>query len=430
VVGGYVVERAQTFSEGLAVVETDQGKCGYIDTKGALAIKPLYDKCTGFWDGIAFVAQKEHLAASNTDRLASGFINSKGEAVVRLRSGITYGSFAQGLISYTDGDQEWGVMRQDGERLVKPSSRFRGILGFEDGFASFSDGTSWGVLNKQGEIVVHSKYDAAFVEGDLVEVKQRDKWGFVDLKGNEVIRLEYDDVSRFFGSRAFAKEGSRWVLIDRKGRYASKRDFEEVGIPGSAATVFLLMQKLGLGVLQWLDLVEWVQSDFFDPGAVEAALPLSGLTDRSFAGVPAWATVSEVLSALSLSEKDVPQNAVLKLSPKAAGPSATYSMEIMFDRPLRQWFSTTYDPAARATGARIQVTLQGKASGRGADVGKLITSRFDSLQQYGIKRQENLSNSDRILFANDRGEYIAVVQIQPNSVAIQFQFSADLLPHQ
>jgi hypothetical protein len=250
------------------------------------------------------------------------------------------------------------------------------------------------------------------VYGDLVMIEQHGKRGFVDFEGNEVIRPEYEAVTPFLGGRAFAKEGSRWVLIDRKGKYVSKRDFEEIG---KVVPVHVVEPDL-------------VDSDYFDAGSVVAALPLAELSDRTFAGVSAWATIDELMPRLGIAESALGVSQSVTLARLPAGSSGTYSVQLLFDRQLKGWFSGGHDPEARCGGVRLEVDLGGKAAGRGSDVAQLIVSRLEALAQHGITLQEAMSSPQRKLFANRQQEPVVVVQIAPSEVAVQYQFASDTMP--
>jgi hypothetical protein len=352
---------------------------------------------------------------SNTERSTRGFINKKGEAVVRLRANVEYGIHSEGLIPYTDGNQEWGVMRPDGEKVIKPSSRFRLITYFSNGYAPFFDGSYWGVVAADGEIAVRAKYGATFVSGDLVGVKDNEKFGFINLKGDEVIRPEFDAAMPFFGRTAIVKEGSRWVLIDRRGKSVSKRDFEEIANPAEQLARYVAGES--------------VASDFFDAGTVVGSLPLSDMSDRKFAGVPAWAPVAELMSTLGLAESQLPMNqSQIALAPQRAA-WGQHQVTVIFNEAVRQFFSSSPNAGARANGVRLQIDLQGKGRGRGADVADLIVNRLSTaLQPQRIVKQDAVSDKNKVLFANDKGEYIVAVVISPNQVNVQFQFSADLMP--
>ena len=55
-------EYRQFFSDGLQPVGNDKGKCGYINTQGAIAIDFIYDRAEPFFDGMALVEMHGHKA--------------------------------------------------------------------------------------------------------------------------------------------------------------------------------------------------------------------------------------------------------------------------------------------------------------------------------------------------------------------------------
>ncbi len=65
---------AEYFSEGLAMVEIDNSRCGYINKKGEYIIKPIFSACSNFKDGLALVI---------TDDGKKEFINKKAEIVLK-----------------------------------------------------------------------------------------------------------------------------------------------------------------------------------------------------------------------------------------------------------------------------------------------------------------------------------------------------------
>lgn len=74
-------ETAEAFSEGLAAVEVD-GKYGFIDKSGEFVIKPRFDLATKFSDGFARVIvgwNKER----KTNRIQAGVRASGGSSIIR-----------------------------------------------------------------------------------------------------------------------------------------------------------------------------------------------------------------------------------------------------------------------------------------------------------------------------------------------------------
>ena len=65
----------------------------------------------------------------------------------------------------------------------------------------------WGFCTPDKKIVIDCLYDWAypFVDGMAI-IKLKDKWKFVDKKGNEISPSNYDSISKFLGSMAIANK--------------------------------------------------------------------------------------------------------------------------------------------------------------------------------------------------------------------------------
>ena len=90
------------FHEGLCVVEVD-GKCGYIDKTGAMAIAPQFDAAYDFKHGVAFVSSD----ADSDDHW--GFIDTTGKITVPLKfrraEPPTFWYTDDGLLRLLDGNE-------------------------------------------------------------------------------------------------------------------------------------------------------------------------------------------------------------------------------------------------------------------------------------------------------------------------------------
>ena len=123
-------QEAGDFSEGLAAVTLDAGRCGYVDRSGKLAIPARFASCRPFSGGLALVDLSEQ--ATDGERVA--FVDRDGRIVIRgdaSQPPFRYASdFADGLAMVGDGPLELAGQGQvrigyvDGEgRFVWPLQR-------------------------------------------------------------------------------------------------------------------------------------------------------------------------------------------------------------------------------------------------------------------------------------------------------------------
>jgi hypothetical protein len=182
---GFQFDMASDFHEGLAEVHLN-GKCGYIDTQGKLAIP--YQRCHLFGDfheGFAVVSFKQ-----------SGkeyFMDAKGRLL--KCAGLDYAQpFSEGLAAVNgkvEGKWGWGYIDKDGRFVIPP--KFEDYLGnFSEGVAYARLGGKVGFIDKQGEFVISPRFDQAadFSEG-LAAVRLGSQWGFIDHRGEFVIRPQF-----------------------------------------------------------------------------------------------------------------------------------------------------------------------------------------------------------------------------------------------
>ena len=133
------------FSEGLAAVQKDFRKWGYINKTGKIAIPLRYSSAFGFYEGLAAVAKK-------------GFFNWK--------------------LGYID---------KAGKMVIPP--RYSRAEEFSDGLAQVVVGDKVGYIDKIGRMVIPPQFaDGAggnFFEG-LDRVWVDDKMGYIDKTGKYV----------------------------------------------------------------------------------------------------------------------------------------------------------------------------------------------------------------------------------------------------
>ena len=288
---GKGVETSGIFREGLAKVKTSDGKWGFINKKGEVIIKPKYDYVANFNEGLAYVSINEYDRDSIKKINKGGFINQKGEEVIKFKDKISYVSyFSDGVVAYSDDEsfEEWGCMDKSGQKIIKPTKDISSGFFFIDGYASFTDNSKNGIINKDGEKVIRAKYEVAFYSKGLVLIKDQDKFGFINIDGEEIIKPEYEESLPFLGNNTIVKDGSSYIVIDKKGKQVGKDEYEKVYSLSSI-----------LGEIIFPD--ETVESDFFDATAIANKLckaisvsEINGLTESS--------TILDVIRIYGLSE--------------------------------------------------------------------------------------------------------------------------------
>lgn len=177
-----VYEDARELSNGLAAVKMC-GKWGFINEKGQVAIPFKFSTINDFQYNYTF------LKCSKTDKYA--IINKKGAQIC---------------------EYEYDEIHIQGNELF---------------FAR--KGNLYCLINKKGERVSEFKYSGIGCmnsEDGLIPVLSNNKWGFVDLKGNEVIQCKYFDVGNFNEGLAPACLEKKWGYINKEGDFVIKPTYE------------------------------------------------------------------------------------------------------------------------------------------------------------------------------------------------------------
>lgn len=182
-------EEADLFSEGLALVKKN-GKWGYINKKGVMVIKPQFERASYFQEGMA-VAQ-----------------DTNG-----------------GLYGYID---------HTGKYVIKP--QFKKARVFNEGLAVvFFDNNQSCLIDVTGKRVIEKQpYEIDNFSSNMVGFMTKDSlYGYINKKGEEVIKPQFQWISYFLGDIAFADIGEDTGIIDKKGQFiVTPTTYKDIKIPG------------------------------------------------------------------------------------------------------------------------------------------------------------------------------------------------------
>lgn len=226
--GGKQIKSASIFNEGMAWVENEDGKYGYINKKGELVIPCKYDSANLFHEGLAKVSKQSDSGTK------TGFVNKKGDEVIKLKSDIYYEYFHEGYCTYytqnDDYERMYGTIGKKGNPVIKASKKIQRIPYFLNGIASFYDGDHWGLMDTKGKTLVRAKYDELIVLPHGIVTKNGDKVGVINAKGKEIFPLtdDYEYVIPLGGGKFAAREGKYDIIIDAKGKEIAKNRFYQV----------------------------------------------------------------------------------------------------------------------------------------------------------------------------------------------------------
>lgn len=234
-INGKSVDLVQSFSDGLAIVKTVDNKYGFIDTKGKCVIEPKYDGVIPFNDGLA-------LASIEVDGKSDVILLNKDGKETKLKD-VDANDFiasSEGIVLLKDGENITGYDAK-GEKIIKLGSKFKNVSGFTNGYAFYSDGDAYGLIDKKGEVVIRAKYkDSGSIYADFVTFDNNDnKVVICDFNGQEIVSTEFKYILPFFnGKEAFARENNKYIFINNKGEEVNKESFHSVGTDMSGDYIY------------------------------------------------------------------------------------------------------------------------------------------------------------------------------------------------
>lgn len=195
----------EDFSCGRAPVQfAEDGKWGYIDVKGRLVLKVMYDYASEFEDCVGSVdvgevsfkidkngnildtidyelEHRKFRIIGNADTRSLGMLNSRGDTIMAKK----YRSFG-----YRQGDKFW-----------------------------FYDGLTYGLADTTGRILTNQKYEDIeyFSDNGLALAKLNGKYGFLNKNLEKIIDFQFEDARGFKYGLAAVKVNNKWGFINEKG---------------------------------------------------------------------------------------------------------------------------------------------------------------------------------------------------------------------
>ncbi|MGM9797707.1 MAG: WG repeat-containing protein [Parabacteroides sp.] len=221
-----LIVQATVFQEGRAAFETKSGKWGYIDNTGKVVIEPKYDFASLFWDKNAIVL---------TTNKEWSLISIEGKELFKPKEDDQIISLPwQGSIIYSEernGDNYYGLLDQKGEKVIKASTKYGGLLHAYRNMFVFNDSHyKCGLIDRKGTVLIRAKYDGLIPTEDVLIFKENDKYGLLSYEGEKICSAIYEYIIPFVDNQdyTYVLEGNDWILIDKKGTDVRKGEYNRI----------------------------------------------------------------------------------------------------------------------------------------------------------------------------------------------------------
>jgi WG containing repeat len=160
---------------------SEGNKMGIKDANGEVIIPAVYDFVIPISDGLFNVKEGEHTA----------YFNKEGNVVLPFENRYeTYGNFSEGLARVMI-NEKWGFINKIGEEIIRP--QFHYADDFSDGRAIVrNEQDLHGAIDRRGNLVIgyHFSVLTAFING-YAKFGDLSTWGLIDKAGNIVAPQKY-----------------------------------------------------------------------------------------------------------------------------------------------------------------------------------------------------------------------------------------------
>ena len=232
--------RKMIFGEDFSLVpmKTVNGKWGYIDNTGNLAIAPQYDAADSFNEGLAAIKINDKY----------GYINKKGETVINPQfdkaASFSNGLAAVGMNNEKKGAALYGYINQEGKYTI--NTQFSSAGEFKNGLAIVQKKTEaddddilgvkteYYVIQTDGtelDIPSYNYQDIASLDNTLFRFREDNKYGFFDQSGNTVIDCQYSGATSMYsdGYAIVVSENKQRTVVNRDGERIWDKEFDGIG---------------------------------------------------------------------------------------------------------------------------------------------------------------------------------------------------------
>lgn len=221
-------------------------------SKSRLAIPCKYTYCRDFSESLAMVAQGDQIAYINKDGVEmipfeKGFIGDGydfhcGLAIARTKywkgyidksgnkkfTNETAGDFSEGLANF-----DAGYIDTSGSVVISSNGRWKKGYPFRNGCARIYNGSGYGYINKDGNIIIDCQFqlEGDFSDGVAWVKNDNSNWGIIGTDGKMITPFQYSSTSDFSEELSLVENSTGRCFIDNSGSTVfTVSDFSLMGV--------------------------------------------------------------------------------------------------------------------------------------------------------------------------------------------------------
>jgi len=218
------------FSDGVARIEKKVDgkiKYGHMDNAGKIFIPAVYDWALAFRNGWTVIKKENNYFFMDKD----GNLKDpprKYDDLTEFRSGYALGKIkGTGTSPHTF----YYINTQLKEEIT--INAWQAYLFWDDVAIVSKDDKTYEMMNKKGEIYksLTNVETLNFCTESMLAVREKGKWGYINDKGDIIVRATYDTCTAFKYGYGRVKKGTKWGIVDRSGTEIFEPKYENI-LPG------------------------------------------------------------------------------------------------------------------------------------------------------------------------------------------------------
>lgn len=274
---------ATIFLDGIAIATDSTGLIGFLDTSGKWIIEPKYASATNFHDGLAWVALPDsalmvidkkgdtkfsNKKALNASMFQDGYtcitlndeskqlLTTKGEVIEYPEKCVDIDILGNNYVSFIDSNHKRNIGRIKGNKFESLTEIPYDVYEFipeTEQYIICSD-NKYGLADIKGNLICNPQYSMLRYDSRDMYIfeNSKEKYGWINSKGAEIIPAKYKEVKLLFYWRDYATvsvTGNKYMLIDREGKTLISSKYTDLTAPLWSDKVVVKMKDEGYGIV-------------------------------------------------------------------------------------------------------------------------------------------------------------------------------------
>lgn len=227
----------RNFSDERALVATEQGKYGYIDTNGYMIIPPVYTQAFDFHEGVALVA-----VANQQGELGYQLIDKEGNirlAIQQSRVWLGQG-IHNGLLQIKNLDtRQFHYLHQDGVKALFLPQEVTEAFAFQQGTAVIRTHTGMGVIDTEGNILLQPQFtQIKQTNTGNIHVRYNRQWALFTQEGKKLSDFFYDFLGDYYADGlTIAGKDQHYFFINAHGKTIDNNIYARLAVDSTALRI-------------------------------------------------------------------------------------------------------------------------------------------------------------------------------------------------